>query len=51
MVAPTDTGGLRPLAAEIYRSRPDLQKAFPDPQGEDRERFLRWLLTFGASEH
>jgi len=51
MVAPTDAGGLRPLAAEICRSRPDLQKAFPDPQGEDRERFLRWLLTFGASEH
>ncbi|HEY7336668.1 MAG TPA: glycosyltransferase [Bryobacteraceae bacterium] len=44
-------GVLRPLAAAIYDSRPDLQRAFPDPDGEDRARFLRWLLTFGAMEH
>jgi hypothetical protein len=51
MIAPPGGGGLRPLAAAIYRGCPDLQRAFPDPQGEDRERFLRWLLTFGAAEH
>jgi glycosyltransferase involved in cell wall biosynthesis len=51
MSAPRGDAGLRPLAADIYRSRPDLQRVFPYPEGEDRERFLRWLLTFGAAEH
>lgn len=38
------------LAHSIYCSRPDLQKAFPDPFGEDGVRFLRWLLIFGKLE-
>ncbi|HLH43226.1 MAG TPA: glycosyltransferase [Bryobacteraceae bacterium] len=44
-------GGLGRLAAGIYRSRSDVRNAFPNPEGEDRERFLRWLLTYGAAEY
>ena len=34
----------------IYRSRPDVQAAFPDPFGRDRLGFLRWLLSYGRRE-
>ncbi len=39
------------LAWSIYESRPDVQRAFPDPSNADRLRFLRWLLSAGAAEH
>jgi glycosyltransferase involved in cell wall biosynthesis len=39
------------LAAAIYQSRPELHRAFPDPYGRDRVRFLIWLLTYGRKEH
>ncbi len=39
------------LAWSIYRSRPDVQSAVPDPRAADRVRFLIWLLSAGAAEH
>ena len=33
------------LVAYIYHSRPDLQEAFPDLDGEDRSRFARWFVA------
>jgi hypothetical protein len=43
--------GLPRLAWSIYEQRPDVQKAFPDPGGADRVRFLAWLLSDGVAEH
>jgi hypothetical protein len=34
----------------IHRSRPDLQAAFPDPLGADRDAFLDWATTSGMAE-
>jgi hypothetical protein len=39
------------LWAAVYRSRPDLQRAFPDILGEDRLAFQNWILTSGLREH
>jgi len=39
------------LAAAIYDARPELQRYFPDPCGNDSARFLVWLLTYGRKEH
>ncbi len=39
------------LAVSIYNSRPELQRYFPDPCGQDSVRFLVWLLTYGRKEH
>ena len=38
------------LAWTIYESRPDVQRAFPDPSAADRVRFLAWILSVGAAE-
>jgi hypothetical protein len=35
----------------VYRRRPDVQRAFPDHLGADREAFRSWALRFGAAEH
>jgi len=35
----------------VYRSRPDLQRTFPDPSGADREAFLAWAVQSGIREH
>ena len=35
----------------VYRARPDLQRAFPDVAGADREAFLRWTTSSGIHEH
>lgn len=35
----------------IHARRPDLQRAFPDPTGADREGFLAWTLSSGLREH
>jgi hypothetical protein len=35
----------------IYQSRHDLQCAFPDVLGADRNAFLNWSVQFGAHEH
>ncbi len=38
------------LAMEVYRQRPDVQRAFPDVLGRDRARFVRWFVTHGKEE-
>jgi hypothetical protein len=38
------------LWVHAHRERPDLQSAFPRPQGRDRRKFLRWARSNGASE-
>lgn len=35
----------------IYRSRPDLQQAFPHALGDDRDAFMRWARQCGIHEH
>lgn len=35
----------------VHSLRPDVQRAFPDPLGADRIRFLAWTRTQGAREH
>jgi hypothetical protein len=39
------------LWAAVHRTRPDLQAAFPDFLGADRERFLAWIVRNGLREH
>lgn len=40
--------GLTNYMLGMYRRRPDLQTAFPDVQGRDREAFLRWFSLNAA---
>lgn len=35
----------------VHASRPDLQRAFPDPFGKDRLPFLTWIVATGRMEH
>ncbi len=35
---------------EVHRERPDLQAAFPEPDGVDADAFERWIATFGVAE-
>lgn len=42
---------LSQLARIIYTARPDLQRMFPDPTGQDAVKFLVWFLTYGAYEY
>jgi hypothetical protein len=39
------------LWQHIHRERPDLQRAFPQPQGRDRRRFLAWARSHGVAEY
>lgn len=34
----------------IWRSRPDLERAFPDPLGSSAKGFWNWLVNFGRRE-
>lgn len=43
-------GGLTRLAAEVWRSRVDLQAVFPHPRGADAAGFRRWCATHGVEE-
>jgi glycosyltransferase involved in cell wall biosynthesis len=36
---------LSPLLRALRSSREDLVAAFPDPEGEDRERYLEWVVA------
>jgi hypothetical protein len=36
---------------EIYRMRPHLKRAYPDPLGRDRIAFLTWAKNSGLREH
>jgi|GEM_PF-971389 len=44
----TDGSLISHLHMELYNSRPDLQTAFPDPLGMDRESFKNWLQSSAA---
>ncbi|HEX9941024.1 MAG TPA: hypothetical protein VGG03_03330 [Thermoanaerobaculia bacterium] len=35
----------------VYRQRPDVERAFPDLLGADRDGFLAWTASSGAREH
>lgn len=39
------------LAGYVYKTRPDLQKAYPNPFGQDRAAFAAWFLTYAAAEY
>lgn len=43
--------GIPPLWRAIYRRRPDVQQAFPEIEGRDRESFMQWIRNSGAREH
>lgn len=45
-----DASGIPPLWRQVHTGRTDLQQAFPDPGGADRERFREWVARFGAEE-
>ena len=46
-----DGGPVTRLWHAVYRARPDLQGAFPDLAGADREAFLAWATQSGRREH
>jgi hypothetical protein len=52
---PAQTNGspltLAPLLRAIYERRPDVQAAYPDPNGVDREGFRVWIENSAAAEH
>jgi glycosyltransferase involved in cell wall biosynthesis len=39
------------LSRDIYESRPDLQRIFPDPQGRDKAAYVAWLLHYGRKNY
>ena len=49
-VAP-DYPELSQLWYSIYRRRPDVQRAFPEPFGADRRGLAEWIATSGRREH
>jgi hypothetical protein len=52
--APGDAASARPISRlldAIYRLRPDVARAYPDPRGADRVAFLHWAATSGVREH
>jgi glycosyltransferase involved in cell wall biosynthesis len=48
--APGAPVGVNRLLAEVYESRTDLQNAYPDIAGADREGFLGWAEQFGVKD-
>ena len=48
---PTGYPHLTNLAGFIYRSRSDLQAAFPDLDGPGRIGFVQWFITTASSEY
>jgi len=48
---PNRPGEVTRLWHAVYRARPDLQSAFPDLSGPDRDAFLVWTAQFGLREH
>jgi hypothetical protein len=52
---PVETNGssptLPPLWRAIYERRPDVQAAYPNPDGADREGFRTWIENSAGSEH
>lgn len=51
LITPEPPGPVSRLWMAVYRSRPDVQLAFPDVPGNDTGRFLAWAATSGVAEH
>lgn len=52
LTEPVDEGrSLSRLWEGVHRRRPDLQAAFPDIHGRDREAYLEWTRRAGAADH
>ncbi|MFN4295009.1 MAG: glycosyltransferase family 4 protein [Thermoflexales bacterium] len=53
LLQPIDNGSpvINRLADYVYRSRPDVQRAFPDHRGLHRRDFARWYVHTGIQEH
>jgi Methyltransferase domain len=52
LTEPVDAAGsVSRLWDAVYRLRPDLQRAFPDVLGGDREAFLKWTHRTGWRDH
>jgi hypothetical protein len=47
---PDQGGSLSRFWRAVYEKRPDLWRAFPDPQGKNRRSFLGWTYSHGAAE-
>lgn len=50
-VAGTESPPITNLWFEIYTRRHDVRQEYPDIEGADRDRFVRWTLTSGVREH
>lgn len=48
---PSESQRVTRLWQAVYRSRSDLQSAFPDILGADRDAFLDWTAQSGVREH
>jgi hypothetical protein len=53
LAAPVDRGAppVSRLWHAVYRLRPDVGRAYPEPLGRDRAGFLAWTRSSGAREH
>ena len=45
-----ELGGLGRWGAAVWRGRPDVQIAYPEPAGRDRDGFTTWCATSGVLE-
>lgn len=43
-------GAITRLWEEVYHRRPDLQLAYPDFQGADRQEFISWIRLYGYQD-
>lgn len=50
LTEPTADGGPGRYLTALHRTRPDLQRSFPDVPGKDTAGFLRWVQTYGRTE-
>lgn len=46
----SECGGLSYFLLDLYEARVDLQEAFPDVRGRDRDAFVEWARTQGTVE-
>ncbi len=47
---PAPDGGPGRYLRALHRTRPDLQRSFPNVPGENTEGFLRWVQVYGRTE-
>jgi hypothetical protein len=49
--AAPDAAGVTNLWFSVWQRRPDLQKTYPNPLGDDRDAFLAWTRSTGVDEY